>query len=408
MRLRQSPNYKWIVLASSFLAVFASVGLSRYGYSAVLPAMQTGLGLNGEQAGSIASWNLIGYTVVVSVGGILAARLGARAVVAIGMFVTAVGMFVTGIAGNLVWVSAARLVTGVGNGMVLVPALAAMSGWFETRRLGLATGLVGAGTPAAMAIVGLAAPSLVVRGESDGWRLAWYVFAAVAALVLVLVLLFFRDSPHNDLGKSSAQEKTALPLRTILASKRAWQLGSIYLLHGLAIQIYFTFFNKRLIADLGYSISTAGILYMVLGLAGVASGVTWGGLSGRVGRGRVIAAMFALDAIAAALFALRTVTAVVIVSALLFGACSIGVAGVVAAACADEFGRVRAFAVLGFVGVFGGLGQAIGPYLGGSLEDAFSSLAPSYMVCAALYVAAMFGALLLNARRVSGVEIPSR
>jgi MFS family permease len=406
VRLSRSPEYRWIVLATSFLAAFAAIGLSRYGYSAILPSMQAGLGLNGAQSGSITSWNLVGYTIMALVGGILAARLGARWVVAIGVFVSATGMLFTGMATNLASASAARLATGLGNGLVLAPVLALTSVWFDARRRGFATGLVAAGSPAAMTIVGIAVPSILARGGSEGWRLAWYIFAAVAALVFVVVLLLLRDVPHEGSAASSRRATTGLNLKAILASKQAWQLGSVYLLQGLAIQIYFTFFHKRLEADLGYSARMAGILYLVLGLAGLASGVTWGGLSDRFGRGRMIAAMFALDAIAATLFAVRPGVPGLVVSALLFGACSTGVAGVVGAACADEFGSVQVFVSLGFVTIFAGLGQAIGPYIGGWLEDVFASLAPSYFLCAGFYVLAVFSALLLrDARHVSGVEV---
>ncbi|HIC25729.1 MAG TPA: MFS transporter, partial [Gammaproteobacteria bacterium] len=43
-------HYAWIIVAVACLVVFASLGLARFGYGVVLPAMQADLGLNNAQA----------------------------------------------------------------------------------------------------------------------------------------------------------------------------------------------------------------------------------------------------------------------------------------------------------------------------------------------------------------------
>jgi len=101
----------------AFMGVFAALGFGRFGYSAVLPAMQDALGINSAAAGSLASWNLAGYTIMSAVGGVLAAKLGARKVVTAGIVVTAAGMLITGLADGLALASMGRLLAGVGNGL---------------------------------------------------------------------------------------------------------------------------------------------------------------------------------------------------------------------------------------------------------------------------------------------------
>jgi hypothetical protein len=54
-------HYAWIILAVGTLVVFGALGLARFGYTMVLPAMQLELGLNNTQAGGLATANLIGY-----------------------------------------------------------------------------------------------------------------------------------------------------------------------------------------------------------------------------------------------------------------------------------------------------------------------------------------------------------
>ncbi|MCD6360682.1 MAG: hypothetical protein J7M38_07400, partial [Armatimonadetes bacterium] len=48
-------HYGWVVLAMSTLVVFGSLGLARFGYTVVLPAMQEGLGLDNTHAGALAT-----------------------------------------------------------------------------------------------------------------------------------------------------------------------------------------------------------------------------------------------------------------------------------------------------------------------------------------------------------------
>jgi fucose permease len=98
MTFTHSPRYRWVVLAMGFLAVFGALGFGRFGYSAILPAMQEDLDISSAAAGSLASWNLGGYVVMAAVGGLLASRFGPRKVVAVGSIAAAIGMLLTGLA----------------------------------------------------------------------------------------------------------------------------------------------------------------------------------------------------------------------------------------------------------------------------------------------------------------------
>ena len=86
--------------------------------------------------------------------------------------VAALGMFLTGSANGVISASAARLLTGLGSGAVLVPSVALMSSWFDARRRGMASGIVASGPSLAMVIAGPLTPVIIEVGGRDGWRLA--------------------------------------------------------------------------------------------------------------------------------------------------------------------------------------------------------------------------------------------
>lgn len=410
MQLAGRPGYRWVILVLGFLGIFGAAGLSRFGYSAVLPDMQRALNLSGAQAGSLASWNLAGYAIMALAGGFLAARLGARKVVTAGMFITGVGLFATAWVDGLVEASAYRFITGLGNGMVMAPSVALLSSWFPTRQRGLASAFASSGTGLGLVVAGPTVPALVQAYSQNGWRVAWYLFAAVAVFMGVLTLIFGRDRPQNQLAGTArttsssksrdtktgaAQSGLRSDLRAVLGSSYSWHLGLIYFMYGFSYLIYYTFFQKRLTVDLGVQPTTAGSLFLLAGLASIACGVLWGVVSDRLGRGAALALVLGVQATASLLFAIRPTTATLVISALIFGSAVFSVPGLIGAACGDRFGSRLAFASLGFVSVFIGAGQATGPYVGGVLEDIFGSLGPSYLLAAGVAAVGSVAAILL-------------
>jgi MFS family permease len=394
--------------------------------------MQKDLCISNAAAGALASWNLGGYVLMAAIGGVLASRFGPRLVVGIGSVVAALGMFSTGLAHGVVSASAARLLTGLGSGMVLVPSVALMAAWFDIRKRGMASGVVSSGSSLALVMAGPIVPRIIESGGAGGWRSAWYFFAALTLAVAVLVLVLQRNRPGQPARAIEGSIWTAEPakapaatpdeaamasalaswpvaatrtgshsidLRRVYRSGYAWHMGFVYLAFGFAYMIYFTFFQKRLTADLGLSGGAAGNLFLILGVSSIACGFLWGTISDRIGRGRALAIMFLIQGASAALFAWWPSTPGLVLSAVLCGLSAIAVPGIVGAGCGDQFGPLLASTSLGFVTIFLGIGQVLGPYLAGKMADAFGSLKYSYLMAAGVFFA---GTLLAAFLRETG------
>ncbi len=393
-------GYRWTILGTAFLGVFGSLGFGRFGYSAVLPSMQEALGLSGAAAGSLASWNLVAYMAMALVGGLLASKFGSRIVMSIGIVITAVGMLLTGLSPDLVTASAARVLTGIGNGLVLTPALALMAAWFQKRQLGLASAVVSSGAALGLVVVGVMVPYILESGGDDGWRTVWYFFAAVAAFTAVLTAIMLRDRPPRPDAVSPRTDTRILrEFAGIVRSAYAWHLGIVYLLYGFAFITFLTFFQRRLIGDLGYSDAVAGYMFLAAGLAAIVFVLVFGLVSDRLGRGRAVAITLLLEAVAALLFGLRPGTVALFVAAVMFGSGGFSMPGLVGAACGDHFGPRVAAASIGLVTIFFGVGQAVGPYLGGLLADASSSYGTPYLLAAAVFLVSAVAAWFIDGRR---------
>ena len=108
-------HYAWIILAMGTLVVAGALGMARFGYSVVLPAMKLGLGMGNTRAGALATANLAGYLTMSLIGGAAASRLGPRRVISTGLAVAGAGMLLTGLARGFQDVRGGPLPHGLGQ-----------------------------------------------------------------------------------------------------------------------------------------------------------------------------------------------------------------------------------------------------------------------------------------------------
>jgi MFS family permease len=390
------PAYAWVVLAVGTLAVFCALGLARFGYSVILPSMQATLALDNAQAGALASANLTGYLALAVIGGALASHLGPRVVIAAGLAVTGAGMLLTGTADSFLSAAAWRALTGIGSGAANIAVMGMLAAWFSVRRRGLATGIVASGSSVALIVVGPLVPYLLALHGHAGWRNAWYIFGAFTLGIACLCYLLLRnkDEPHiapaiTNPGTSRPAE-TPHSLRQVYRAWPVWHLGLVYVAFGFAYIIFMTFFVKHLMASGGYSRSAAGSLFMSMGWASLIGGFLWGAVSDVIGRKNTLVALYSIHTVSFALFALASGQTGFTVAAILFGLCAFSIPAVMAAACGDVLGPKLAPAALGFITLFFGIGQALGPSVAGVIADFTGSFTPALLLASGV---AFFGAI---------------
>lgn len=74
----EGMHYGYVILFFSMLNIAGSLGIGRFAYTMILPAMREGLGLHNTQMGLIGTIGFIGYLAMAIPGGVLAARFGPR------------------------------------------------------------------------------------------------------------------------------------------------------------------------------------------------------------------------------------------------------------------------------------------------------------------------------------------
>jgi MFS family permease len=400
-------------MAMGMLTTTGAHGFGRMAYTLILPNMKDGLQFTYAQLGLLGTGNFIGYLTLAIIGGILAVRFGPRIVITLALVLMGITMILTGLAESFGFAFLMRLLTGFGNGAANVPAMTLASAWFVMKRRGFATGIVAGGIGAGTFIAGLVVPSILRAYGHEGWRFAWIYLGFAELFLAGLVYAFVRSRPEEKglspigfegplppPGPSPAQQKApSLQWGLVYRVREMWYLGGVYLLYGFSYIIYMTFFAAYLIKEMGWSQTEAGALWALVGGLSIFCGVIWGGISDLMGRKYGSALAYVGLAAAYGIFALVKSPAGFTCSAVIFGISAWSIPTIMAAAAGDYAGPKLAPAGLGFITFFFGVGQALGPFVGGYLADVSHSFLVPFLLATGVSLLGAFSSLYLKKPR---------
>lgn len=403
-------HYGWIVIFMGLLTTIAAHGFGRMSYTIILPAMKDGLQFNYTQLGLLGTGNFVGYLTMAIIGGFLAARYGTRIVITLALIMMGITMMLTGLAQSFGFALTMRFLTGLGNGAAYVPAMALGSAWFVITRRGFATGIVSAGIGAGTLISGLLVPPILAAYGPNGWRFSWYILGGTVLLIAGVVFLLIRSRPEEKgllpIGATpqesahpaatTAVKVSALQWTSVYTMPSVWYLGVVYFFYGLSYIIYMVFFAAYLVKEMGLSPAWAGGLWAMVGGLSVFCGVIWGGISDRIGRNRGAALAYLVLGLSYLIFALVKNKYGFYLSAVTFGLTAWSIPTIMAAAAGDFVGPRLAPAGLGFITLFFGIGQALGPALGGYIADISQSFTIPFLAASIISFTGMVFSLYLK------------
>ncbi len=410
MKAEGRIHYGWVVIFMGLLTTIAAHGFGRMSYTIILPAMKDGLQFNYTQLGLLGTGNFIGYLTMAIIGGFLAARFGTRIVITLALVLMGVTMILTGLAQSFGFAFAMRLLTGLGNGAAFVPAMALGSAWFAMKKRGFATGIVSGGIGAGTLISGLVVPPILSAFGQNGWRLSWYILGSAVLVISGIIYGFVRNSPDQmglqqvgteetqapPAASSETKKVSALQWTSVIKLGSVWYLGAVYFFYGLSYIIYMVFFAAYLVEEAGFSQEAAGGMWALVGGLSIFCGVIWGGISDRLGRSKGAALAYLVLGLSYIIYALVKAKFGIYLSAVMFGLTAWSIPTIMAATAGDLVGPRLAPAGLGFITLFFGIGQALGPALGGYLADTTHSFTVPFLVAGGISLAGMISSLFLK------------
>ena len=414
----ESP-YRWIVLGVS-TAVNTLAWGARSTFALFYVAMLDDLawGRGPTALGYSLSW--LCFVVFAPVAGWLYDRWGARTVVPIGGLVLGLALALTGQATSLTpYYLCFGVLGAAGTACIIIPSTTIVTRWFLGSR-GTAMGVLSTATPGSALVFYPVTAALIA---TLGWRPALVAFGGIVAATTISIALLYRDPPRSegprDAGEAEATRSRSprsadqeWTLRRALVSTQLWAAFGMMALGTIGYQIMATHQVAHAV-DLGLHHDTVVWLFAVGAGCTMAGNLLGGWLSDHFGRGWV--------------FAVGSIVAIAGIGSLalmrgpgdlpllvLYTAAGFGFGMRIAqlsAIPADVFAGPHLGAILGVVQAGGGLGGAIGPFLGGWLFDLTGSYGLAF-TSAGIAIAGSAVAAWLATRPIStpplGGRSPSR
>jgi len=372
------------------LVVLGAVGLARFAFGMIIPAMADDLGLDYRQQGFLGASYFVGYLTVVAALPWLAPRLGLKRLCTGGLGLVAIGLLGMSLGGDYTALSLSYFVTGIGSGAAFVGAMSLPSQWFHPSHRARAAGLAAAGAGIGILASGLIVPEMPAAFGLQHWQVIWLAFAALALLFALLCAAALRARPgelgltpygradDGDAG-TQAQGRGRRRNGAILL-----HLGTIYFLFAVTALTYTTFIVTTMVDELSIAKQTAGVLWAVIGGLSIFSGALFGSIADRFGLRTGMALALIAQGAAYGLIAAGTGIYGLYVSIFLFGVSAWSMPSIVAAAAGDYLGPENAAAGFAILTLMFAVGQALGPASAGLLAEWTGGFAISYAAAVGL------------------------
>ncbi|MDZ7921468.1 YbfB/YjiJ family MFS transporter [Rhodoferax sp.] len=371
----------WVLALALSLGAAVSLGITRFAYGLLLPAMRADLGWSYTLAGAMNTANALGYFLGALATPWLMRRVGPSALLWGGAMLASAFMGLSGFFTDAQPLLLQRLLAGVASALVFIAGglLAARLGARHPQHSGLLLGMYYGGTGLGIVLSALLVPWLleVTLAQTHGWRWAWWMLAlACAAASAVLVW------PARVMARWEAPAAVSgVAALTFRWHQFAFGLAG-YTLFGVGYIGYMTFVVALLRAQ-GSTALAVTVFYALLGLAVVASSRIWAGLLDRHKNGRALATLNGLLGVATVVPALTQWWPMVLASGLLFGAVFLSVVASTTALVRHNLPPAAwAAGISAFTTVFAA-GQIVGPTVVGWIADGPGGLARGLVFSAA-------------------------
>ncbi|MGE0586854.1 MAG: MFS transporter [Flavobacteriaceae bacterium] len=379
--------YRWVIVAAGGLLGCVAIG-AMFSLPVFLRAMsaETGWSVTGISAAMT-----IGFLAMAAgsmVWGNLSDRFGPRAVVLTGSVVLAGSLALASRAQSLIEFQLVfGLLLGAATSAIFAPMMAAVTGWFDTRR-GLAVSLVSAGMGMAPMTMAPLAAWLI---ETHDWRSAMLIIAGITAALMIPVSLLVRRPPALEAGMHGVEGAEPQSGMTIRQAVRSPQFITLMLANFFCCATHSgpIFHTVSYAVSCGLPIVAAVSIYSIEGLAGMFGRIGFGLAGDRLGAQRVLVAGLLAQAAGVLSYAFVSQLAGFYAVAMLVGFIYAGTMPLYAVIIRENFPLRMMGTIIGGTAMAGSLGMSSGPLLGGLIYDSLGSYSLMYIGSAVMGVIAM-------------------
>jgi len=308
----------WRAMLSGLSASLVGLGLARFAYTPLLPAIVQAHWFGAADASWLAAANLAGYLAGALVAAPLSARASARSVLRGMMLLSTLTLLACAWPVDFAWFFAWRFLAGVGGGTLMVLAAPTLLPHIAPARRGIASGAIFMGIGLGIAASGSLVPLLLQRGLTTTWL-------GLGALSLALTALAWSGWP--EAGAPAAAKRAHADHRLPVAALRAVYVE--YALNAVGLVPHMIFLVDFVARGLGQGLAAGAHMWVLFGIGAVVGPIVGGLVADRTGFRTALRLAFALQVIAAWLPACGMTGAWLAVSGFVMGAFTPGIVGLV-------------------------------------------------------------------------------
>ncbi|MCH2133814.1 MAG: MFS transporter [Phycisphaerales bacterium] len=309
----------WYRVVAGILTMLASIGLVRYAYSPLVPAMIHHDWLSSSQVGYLGTVNFIGNFIGAVFCAWLSRRFTGGVVCRVALLIGVISVGLSAIDFGPWWLAGCRFLAGLtaAGGMILAPALVA-EGVPKNQR-GKLISIVFAGSGAGVILLSLTLP--MVSGGDPTWG---WLYTAALSLACLLIAWPGLTTRSNTLTPAEAAAESHVYRGRLLL------LGLAYMFSAAAIVPHSIYLAAYIHVVLKQPISFSMMVYAVYGVGVMLGGPLMGGLVSRfLGRYIALIMCMGIGLIAALMVVFTTGVWIAVASGLVLGIAQMGYASVV-------------------------------------------------------------------------------
>lgn len=371
------------VLFSGICALILSLGIARYSFTPMIPALQEQMSLTESLAGWLAGWNYIGYLAGLFMVWLIKDLKTKDFFYRYGLVVVLIATAVMAAHENvLVWYLG-RFFAGMASATGFMLGTGLIMNWLHHNNFEGELGIHFSGIG-----LGIIVSALVVDATSiDGifgfnWRQQWLALAGVGFLLMLPSMLLLPIPKEEEI--EMAREGDMLRNVTPPTERWLWMLQIAYFCAGLSNTLNVTF--TSLITELQPLDGLGARMWLLVGIAATPAPFIWDRIARRVGPLDALRVAFVFNILGNACLALTVSVYTTMLAAVLFGFTFMGIVSLTLSTVGRLYGskatQIMARLTFGYC-----IAQILSPILSGVVAEVTGSFsAPLFIVAFAMLI----------------------
>ena len=326
----QSESSPGRQIAAAFMAILVGIGLSRFAYSPLIPAVIEADWFSPLDAAYLGAANLVGYLIGALGGRKLAVWTSPQTTLRGSMLTASAAFLASALPLSFAWFFLWRLISGISGGVLMVLAAPTVLPSVPSHRRGFASGVIFAGVGLGIILSGTLVPTLLRLGLPETWY-------SLGALCLATTGMAWSWWPKGE-GVAAHPTRSAGHDAQQLRHPILLAICASYGLIAVGLVPHMIFLVDFVARGLGQGIPIGGFYWLLFGLGALVGPLIAGRLADRLGFGLALRTVLVLHIGCAALPAFNHSTVALTLSSIIVGS---AVSGTVPLVLGQTHERVR-------------------------------------------------------------------